>query len=211
MKITEIFRSIQGESSFAGRPCAFVRLTACNLRCVWCDTAYAFDGGVEMSLDDVITKVRAFGLALVEVTGGEPLLQEEAYPLMSRLADLGHTVLLETGGSLSVERVDPRVVKIVDIKCPGSGEADANRWENLAWIRPPDEIKFVVAGRDDYVWARDAIRERRLDRQAGLLISPVHGQVDLVSLASWILEDALPVRLQVQIHKLIYGADRRGV
>lgn len=211
MKVNEIFRSIQGESSFAGRPCTFVRLAECNLRCVWCDTAYAFHDGVEMSLDEVIARVEAFGLPLVEVTGGEPLLQEEVHALMTRLLDLGHTVLLETSGSLPVERVDPRVVKIMDIKCPGSGEADADLWENLAWIRPPDEIKFVVAGREDYEWARAAIRGRALDRKAALLVSPVHGRVALEELASWILEDRLPVRLQVQIHKFIYGADRRGV
>jgi 7-carboxy-7-deazaguanine synthase len=211
MKVNEIFRSIQGESSHAGRPCAFVRLAECNLRCVWCDTAYAFHEGVEMSVDDVIERVRGFGLPLVEVTGGEPLLQEEVYPLMTRLADLGHTVLLETGGSISVARVDPRVVKIVDIKCPGSGEADKNLWENLAHLRPPDEIKFVVAGRADYEWARAAIRERALERTASLLIAPVHGDVDLETLAGWILEDHLPARFQIQLHKVIYGAGRRGV
>jgi 7-carboxy-7-deazaguanine synthase len=211
VKVTEIFLSIQGESSFAGRPCAFVRLTECNLRCVWCDTAYAFSGGVEMSIDEVVDRVGAFGVPLVEVTGGEPLLQEEALPLMARLADLGFTVLLETGGSLPVARVDPRVVKIVDLKCPGSGESEANLWENLEWIRPPDEIKFVVAGRSDYEWARGVIRERALDRKAALLMSPVHGAVDLEALAGWILEDRLPVRLQLQMHKQIFGADRRGV
>jgi 7-carboxy-7-deazaguanine synthase len=211
MKINEIFRSIQGESSFAGRPCAFVRLAECNLRCVWCDTAYAFHEGTEMSLSEVIERVRAFGLPLVEVTGGEPLLQEEVYPLMSRLADLGHTVLLETSGSVSIARVDPRVVRIVDIKCPGSGEAGRNVWENLDLLRPPDEVKFVVAGRGDYEWARDLIRGRALDRRAALLVSPVHGEVDPEELSTWILEDRLPVRLQLQIHKFIYGADRRGV
>ncbi len=211
MKVNEIFRSIQGESSHAGRPCAFVRLAECNLRCVWCDTAYAFHDGEEMSVDEVVARVRAFGLPLVEVTGGEPLLQEEVYPLMTRLADLGHTVLLETSGSVSVARVDPRVVKIVDIKCPGSGEADKNLWENLDHVRPPDEIKFVVAGRADYEWARAAIRERALERKAALLVSPVHGEVDLEALAGWILEDRLPARFQIQLHKMIYGAARRGV
>ena len=211
MKVNEIFRSIQGESSFAGRPCTFVRLTGCNLRCVWCDTAYAFYEGADMTIEAIVERVRAYGVPLVEVTGGEPLLQADVLPLMSRLSDLGYTVLLETGGSLPVERVDPRVVKIVDLKCPGSGEADRNLWENLAWIRPPDEIKFVVASRADYEWARRAIREHSLDQRAGLLISPVHDAVDLEELAGWILEDGLPVRFQVQLHKLIYGADRRGV
>ncbi len=211
MIVNEIFRSIQGESSHAGRPCAFVRLTGCNLRCVWCDTAYAFTEGAEMTVDEIVERVRAFGVPLVEVTGGEPLLQDDVFPMMARFADLGYTVLLETGGSLSVERVDPRVVKIVDLKCPQSGESDRNLWANLAWIRPPDEIKFVVAGRADYEWARDVIRARSLDRIAGLLMSPVHGDLDLEALAGWILDDRLPVRFQLQIHKLIYGADRRGV
>lgn len=211
MKVNEIFRSIQGESSFAGCPCAFVRLSECNLRCVWCDTAYAFHEGVEMSIGEVVERVQSFGLPLVEVTGGEPLLQEETFDLMTRLADLGYKVLLETSGSISVARVDPRVVKILDVKCPGSGEADKNLWENLDLVRPPDEVKFVVAGREDYEWARAVIRDRSLDKKAALLISPVHGEVDLEALSEWILEDRLPTRLQLQIHKLIYGAERRGV
>ena len=190
----------------------FVRLTACDLRCSWCDTPYAFTEGRKMSVDDVMTQVGAFGCGLVELTGGEPLLQREVYPLMDRLLAAGHTVMLETGGHVSIEQVPPPVIKIVDVKCPGSGESERNHWANLDRLAPHDEVKFVIKDRGDYEYARDVVRRHELSRRAAaVLFSPVHAVLDAKALAEWILEDRLDVRLQLQTHKYIWGADVRGV
>jgi 7-carboxy-7-deazaguanine synthase len=213
MQITEIFKSIQGESTHAGLPCIFVRLTACNLRCTWCDTAYSFHGGTKMTLDDVLGRVRAFGGKLVEITGGEPLLQEEVYALMDRLLAEGYRVMLETSGERPIARVPREVIKIVDVKCPDSGEPDTFAMENLNHLAPHDQIKFVIATRRDYEFARDFTRQHRLDeRTAAVIFSPVHGQLDLADMAQWILDDGLEnVRFGYQLHKLIWGAEARGV
>jgi 7-carboxy-7-deazaguanine synthase len=212
LTINEIFHSIQGESSHAGRPCVFVRLTACDLRCSWCDTAYAFHEGRKMTLDDVLAEVEGYGCPVVEVTGGEPLLQTDVYPLMDRLLETGKTVLLETGGHHSIADVPAGVVRIVDVKCPASGESDKNCWQNLDLLRPHDEVKFVIQDRGDYDFAKDVVARRGLvERCAAVLYSPVHGVLDPKTLAAWILEDRLGVRLQLQAHKYIWGADVRGV
>jgi len=212
LTINEIFYSIQGESTFAGRPCVFVRLTACDLRCSWCDTPYAFHEGRKRSLDDVLAEVDSYRCALVEVTGGEPLLQEEVCPLMRRLLDAGRTVLLETGGHHSTERVPEAVVTILDIKCPGSGEAHRNDWTNLERLRPHDEVKFVIGDRTDYEFARDVVRRHDLSsRAAAVLFSPVHGVLEPRAMSEWILADRLPVRLQLQIHKYVWDPEIRGV
>lgn len=210
MRITEIFHSIQGESTHAGRPCAFVRLTGCNLRCRWCDSEYTFSGGERMSIDEIVARVKSYGCNLVEITGGEPLAQAESLDLMKRLCDDGFEVLLETSGSIDIAPVDPRVTIILDIKCPGSGEAEKNRWQNLEHLKPKDEIKFVIADRADYDWARRIVDERSLHRWT-LLFSPVWGEIDLKSLAEWMLADRVPARLQTQLHKHIWGADVHGV
>ena len=212
LTINEIFHSIQGESTRAGQPCVFVRLTACDLRCTWCDTAYAFHEGRKMSVDDVLGQVRAFDCDVVEITGGEPLLQPDVYPLMQRLLDDGRTVLLETGGHRSVEEVPPGVVRVIDVKCPGSGEAASNHWPNLDRLRPSDEVKFVILDRTDYDYARDVVaRHALIGRCAAVLFSPVHGVLSPRTLAEWILADGLAVRLQLQAHKYVWGADVRGV
>jgi 7-carboxy-7-deazaguanine synthase len=212
LTINEIFYSIQGESTRAGQPCVFVRLTACDLRCSWCDTPYAFNEGRKMSVDDVIAAVEQYGCPLVEVTGGEPLLQEDVYELMERLSGTGRTVMLETGGHRSIARVPAGVLKIVDVKCPGSGEADKTDWSNLRALAPHDEVKFVIKDRADYDFAREVIARHGLGgRAAAVLMSPVHGVLDPRTLSEWILEDRLPVRLQVQLHKFIWTPTTRGV
>ena len=211
LRVNEIFHSIQGESTHAGRPCVFVRLTGCNLRCVWCDTAYAFHEGREMAVAEVVERVAAFGCRLVELTGGEPLLQQETVSLLAALLERGHEVLLETGGSLPIEQVPEGVRRIVDVKCPGSGEVERNRWENLDHLRPGDELKFVIADRADYVWAAGQVRARQLEERCPLLFSPVHGALDPAVLAGWVLADRLPVRVQLQLHKLLWPAATRGV
>jgi 7-carboxy-7-deazaguanine synthase len=212
LTINEIFYSIQGESTRAGTPCVFVRLTACDLRCSWCDTEYAFREGRKMSVEEVVTAVETYGCAQVEITGGEPLLQEDVYPLMDALLSRRYAVMLETGGHRSIERVPASVRKIVDIKCPGSGQAASNDWRNLDRLAPHDEVKFVIKDRIDYEFARDAIVHRELAaRAAALLLSPVHGVLDLKTLAEWILADRLPVRLQPQLHKYIWEPNTRGV
>ena len=210
LRVTEIFHSIQGESSHAGRPCAFVRLAGCNLRCRWCDSEYTFTGGESMSIDEVIQRVKSYGCRLVEVTGGEPLAQRESLDLIKRFCDEGFEVLIETSGSIDVAPVDSRATLILDIKCPGSGEVEKNRWENLKHLKPRDEIKFVIADRTDYDWARHVIAERSLGGRT-LLFSPVWGEMELKSLAEWMLADRVPARLQTQLHKHIWGADVRGV
>ena len=211
LKIYEIFYSIQGESTFAGRPCVLVRLTGCQMRCSWCDTEYAFHGGAWMGLDEVMEKVAAFGCPLVEVTGGEPLLQPGCLPLLTALCDAGYEVLLETGGGLEIAPVDPRVRRILDIKCPASGESTNNRWENLADLRATDEIKFVVADRGDYDWAKGVIAGRSLAGVCPIHFSPVWETCPPAELAAWILADRLPVRLTLQQHKILWGKDTRGV
>ncbi|MFB6368599.1 MAG: radical SAM protein [Gemmatimonadota bacterium] len=214
MHVTEIFFSIQGESSYAGRPCVFVRTTGCNLRCDWCDTEYSFHGGEEMSLEEVLEEVGRVGGAcrLVELTGGEPLLQHEIGELAERLLERGYTVLCETGGSLPVDRLPPGVVKIMDLKCPGSGEADANDWSNLERLTPGrDELKFVIRDRRDYEWALERVRERGLADRFTVHFSPVHDEMDRRELAEWILEDGAPVRLNLQIHKFIWDPETKGV
>ena len=212
LTVNEIFYSIQGESTRAGSPCVFVRLTACDLRCSWCDTAYAFHDGKKMSIDEVLAAVDRYGCPLVEITGGEPLLQEDVYELMNRLLASGRTLMLETGGHRPITRVPRGVIKVVDIKCPGSGEADKNDWTNLDRLAPHDEVKFVLADRTDYEFAREAItRHHVVARAAAILFSPVHGVLDLKTLSEWILEDHLPVRLQLQMHKYIWTPATRGV
>lgn len=212
LTINEIFHSIQGESTHAGRPCVFVRLTACDLRCVWCDSPYAFHEGRKMSVDEVVAVVRAFGCPLVEMTGGEPLLQKDVYPLMERLHDAGCEILIETGGHRSIEHVPRWATVVMDVKCPGSGEAAKHDAANFARLRPHDEVKFVIADRTDYDYARSVItREGLAGKVAAILMSPVHGTMDAQRLSEWVLEDRLPVRVQLQLHKFIWGADVRGV
>lgn len=210
--IHEIYASIQGESTFAGLPCTFVRTTGCNLRCAWCDTPQAFHGGTRMNRGDVLGRALSFGTTLVELTGGEPLLQPGTLPLMTELCDAGRTVLIETSGEADVANVDPRVHKIMDLKCPGSGECHRNRWTNLAHIGPGDEIKFVLAGRTDYEWMRAIVRDQSLERRTpNLLVSTVFGRLAPRELVAWVLEDRLPVRVQLQMHKYVWSADATGV
>ena len=212
LSVNEIFYSIQGESTYAGKPCVFVRLAGCDLRCTWCDTAYAFNEGEKMSVEDIVQQVNRYGSPLVEVTGGEPLLQEDVYPLMERLLAGGRTVLLETGGQIDVSRVPGGVVKVLDVKCPGSGESDRVEWANIDCLGSRDQVKFVIMDRADYEFARDVTTRYALDRRcAAVLFSPVHGVMDARELSEWILEDRLPVRVQLQIHKHIWGANVRGV
>lgn len=212
LTINEIFYSIQGESTFAGRPCVFVRLTGCDLRCAWCDTPYAFYEGRKVSVEDVLQQVEKYGCPLVEVTGGEPLLQDDVYPLMERLIERGRTVLLETGGQVDISRVPGKVVKVMDVKCPGSGEAERNHWENIDRLGSRDQVKFVIKDREDYEYARGVVQRYALERRcAAVLFSPVHGVLDPKLLSEWVLEDRLPARVQLQIHKYIWGPDVRGV
>jgi 7-carboxy-7-deazaguanine synthase len=212
LTINEIFPSIQGESTHAGRPCVFVRLTACDLRCRWCDTPYAFHEGRKMSVDEVVTDVEARGCSVVEITGGEPLLQADVYPLMQKLLESGKTVLVETGGHRSIANVPSGVIRIMDIKCPGSGESSKNDWSNLQHLNGQDEVKFVIADRADYEFARDVVaREGLLDRVNAVLFSPVHGELDPRQLSEWVIADRLPVRVQLQLHKYIWSPQTRGV
>lgn len=217
LRITEIFHSVQGESTWAGLPCTFVRLTGCPLRCVWCDTEYSFHGGEKMSLDAIMERVAEIGTKLVEITGGEPLIHRNAFVLAQRLLDAGYTVLVETSGAVDVAPLDDRVHRIMDLKCPDSGESARNMWSNLDHLTARDEIKFVIASRTDYEWARDTIRERGLDTRVeqgtlrALLFSPVWDRLDFRELAEWVLEDRLPVRYQIQLHKIIWGANVHGV
>jgi len=212
LRVHEIYESIQGESTFAGLPCAFVRLSRCNLRCRWCDTPQAFEGGVEMSLADVLEKTLSFGTQLVELTGGEPLLQAGAIPLLAELCDAGRTVLLETSGERDISKVDSRVHRIVDFKAPGSGESSRNRWANVELLTKRDEVKLVLADRVDYEWAKQVIEEHRLaDRVTTVLLSCVWGELDPKDLVRWVLEDKIPVRVQIQTHKVIWGGDAEGV
>ncbi|MBA2486170.1 MAG: 7-carboxy-7-deazaguanine synthase QueE [Nitrospira sp.] len=211
IKITEIFHSIQGESTLAGRPCVFIRLTGCPLRCTWCDTAYAFYGGRNMTMDEIVAQVRAFDCRLVEVTGGEPLSQPDSLLLLTLLCEQGFEVLLETSGAIDTAAVDRRVHVILDIKCPGSGMADRMYWPNVERLSPQDEAKFVIKDRTDYEWAREMVRLWELSSRCTVLFSPVFGVVDVRQLAEWVLADKLPVRFQLQIHKYIWAPDMRGV
>ncbi|MYC28377.1 MAG: radical SAM protein [Nitrospira sp. SB0662_bin_26] len=218
LRITEIFYSIQGESTRVGEPCVFVRLTGCPLRCTWCDTAYAFDGGTDMSLDAVMDEVKRYGCSLVEVTGGEPLAQPAAFDLIARLCEEGFDVLIETSGAIDVTPVDSRASVILDVKCPGSEMDDRMHWNNLRRLRQKDQAKFVIGDRQDYEWAVDVVKRYRLMEKCPVLFSPVfatEGNDDRCSLlrplAEWILQDRLPVRLQVQLHKFIWDPHTRGV
>src|SRR5262245_3767865 len=212
LHINEIFYSIQGESTHAGRPCVFVRLTGCNLRCRWCDTEYAFYEGRKLTIAEVAAMVTGHRCNLVEITGGEPLLQQGIYSLTDTLLKSQHTVMIETSGAVDVGRLDQRVIKSMDLKCPGSGECDRNLWSNLRHLGAHDEIKFVLADHADYEWARATIRAHNLDRHVNaILMSPVFGALDPAELAKWMLEDRIPVRLQIQIHKHIWPPDTRGV
>jgi 7-carboxy-7-deazaguanine synthase len=213
LRITEIFLSIQGESSHAGRPCSFVRLTGCPMRCVWCDSVYTFTGGERMSFEELFAKLEEFGCPLVEVTGGEPLAQKNVFPFISELADRGYEVLIETGGYVSTELVDPRAKIILDVKCPASGEAERNHWPNLERLRPEmDEVKFVIADLHDWEFAKDVIARFELEKRSReILISPVHGIENLAEIAETVARSGLKVRLNLQLHKYIWGADVHGV
>lgn len=210
LNITELFGSVQGETSFAGLPTYFIRLSACNLRCRWCDTPYSFPKGDPVSIEEIIEKVDESGCRYVCVTGGEPLLQKQVYPLMTQLADRGYVLSLETGGSLSIKEVDPRVKVILDIKCPGSLMDKKNDWSNLKLLKATDEIKFVIADRNDFDWAKSICTQYKL-WTFPLLFSPVHGELDPKQLTEWILADKLPVRLNLQLHKYIWGPTVKGV
>ena len=211
LKVNEIYASIQGESSYTGLPCVFIRLTGCNLRCSWCDTAYAFYEGIDLTLEDIMFQVENFSLPLVEITGGEPLMQENVYPLMSSLLDKGYRVMLETGGAISINKVPEEVIKILDIKCPGSGEEKKNHLENLKLLTPHDEVKFVLIDRADYEWSRDLLQKYNLPSSVQVLFSPVYDKLELKDLSKWILKDRLPVRLQTQFHKVIWSKNAISV
>lgn len=211
LKVNEIFKSIQGESSYVGLPCTFVRLTGCQLRCTWCDTTYAFYEGKDMSMEEVIHEVGQHGLKLFELTGGEPLLQPDAFTLVKDLSDQRTTVLVETSGAVRLETLDPRAIKIMDIKCPSSQMSDKMLWENIECLTLKDEVKFVLADRKDFDWACDIIQKYDLPQKARLLFSPVFDHLKPSELATWILDRNLPVRMQLQIHKYIWGREARGV
>lgn len=211
MRITEIYQSIQGESSYAGLPCVFVRTTGCDLRCSWCDSEFTFTGGTRMTVDEIMTEVEKYDTRLVELTGGEPLLQPDIYELATRLADSGRTVLIETGGHRDISRLDPRVIRIMDLKCPASSESDKNLWSNLDHLRPSDEVKFVIADRNDYEWMLKVIRENRLEDRVNLLVSTAFGLIEPERVVEWMLEDRLRARFQLQLHKYIWPPDARRV
>ncbi len=211
MKINEIYRSIQGESSYAGLPCVFVRLTYCNLRCSYCDTEHAFYEGKDCTVDEVIAEVVGYHTQLVEITGGEPLLQKDVYPLMDNLISSGYKVLLETGGSLDISQVNPKVIKIMDVKCPSSGECDRNLYANIEKLTPDDEIKFVIGNHEDYLWTKETLTKYRLPERFTVLLSTVFGEIQPRQLVEWMLEDKLKVRFQLQMHKYVWDASARGV
>ncbi len=209
MRITEIYLSIQGESSYAGLPCVFVRTTGCDLRCSWCDSEFTFTGGVRMTIDEIMAEVEKLDCRMVELTGGEPLLQSDIYELATRLADRGHKVLIETGGHRDISRLDPRVIRILDLKCPASGECENNLWTNLEHLRPIDEVKFVIADRRDYEWTLNVIREHGLEDRVKLLISTAFAMIEPQQVVEWMLEDKLQARFQLQLHKYIWPPDER--
>lgn len=209
MRITEIYQSIQGESSYAGLPCVFVRTTGCDLRCSWCDSEFTFTGGSRMTIDEIIAEVEKYDCELVELTGGEPLIQPEIYELTARIADSGHTVLIETGGHRDISGLDPRVIRIMDLKCPRSGECEKNLLSNLEHLRPADEVKFVIADRVDYEWTLATIRGQGLEDRVKLLISTAYGMIQPEQVVAWMLEDRLRARFQLQLHKYIWPSDAR--
>ena len=211
LEVTEIYKSVQGESTYTGLPCVFVRLTGCNLRCVWCDTTHAFHNGGNLSINQIVDQVKSYGINLVEITGGEPLLQKEVFPLMESLLINKFQVMLETSGSLSIKNVPKKVIKILDLKCPGSGEENKNLWENLNHLASTDEIKFVIADKVDYEWSKKVLQDYKLDQKIQILFSPVFEKLKLKDLTEWILEDNLPVRLHTQLHKYIWDPKTIGV
>ncbi|MEO8167861.1 MAG: 7-carboxy-7-deazaguanine synthase QueE [bacterium] len=211
LTINEIFHSIQGESSYMGLPCVFVRLTGCNLRCSWCDTEYAFYEGSNMQLNEIVSEVEKYGCKLVEITGGEPLAQEAVLLLMTMLCDLNYEVLLETSGSISIGEVDDRVRRVVDFKCPGSGMEKRNLWENVSHLKSTDEVKFVIGNREDFDWAVEMIHHHNIDRRCPILMSPVFSSLEPIDLANWILESKINMRFQLQMHKFIWEPETRGV
>ncbi len=211
LDIIEIFASVQGETANTGLPTTFIRLARCNLRCSWCDTAYSFKRGAQLSVDSILHQVQEFGLSHICITGGEPLLQENVHPLMAKLCDLGYQLTIETGGSLDIDPIDPRVRVILDIKCPGSGMSEKNLWKNLFAIRPQDEVKFVIKNEEDYAFAKNICEKHALFKKTGVLFSPVHGVCESKELVQWMLKDKLPARLNLQIHKFIWDPATRGV
>lgn len=211
IKINEIFHSIQGESSFAGLPCVFVRLTYCNLRCTYCDTEYAFYEGKDYSIEQIIEEIKKYDCKLVEVTGGEPLMQEDIHELTKTLCDAGYDVMLETGGSLTIKDVDERVKIIMDLKCPSSGMMKKNLYENIEYLKSSDEVKFVIGDREDYIWSKEIVEHYSLAEKCTVLFSIVFDKLEPLTLAQWILEDKLKVRFQLQIHKYIWHPDTKGV
>ncbi|MBI3125564.1 MAG: radical SAM protein [Ignavibacteriales bacterium] len=211
LKINEIYKSIQGESSKAGQPCSFVRLTYCNLRCTYCDSEYAFYDGKDMEIDEILSEIKKLGCNLVEVTGGEPLFQKESLDLMKQLCDEGYEVMLETGGSLPIEEIDKRVMIILDLKCPSSGMLKKNLYKNLEHLKTIDEVKFVVGTREDYEWAKEKISEHNISEKCSVLLSTVFGALNPQTLVDWILEDKLNVRFQLQMHKYIWDPKTKGV
>ncbi len=211
LQITEIFHSIQGESTHVGQPCVFVRLTGCPLRCTWCDTEYAFHGGEALTVEAILEQVQSYECPLVEVTGGEPLHQPGALVLLKQLCDAGYQTMIETSGSFDISKIDPRVSIIMDVKCPGSGMTDRMRWANIEHLSEKDEVKFVLKDEADYEWSKDIVQQYQLGNRCTVLFSPVFGSLDLQSLAEQILSDKLPVRMQVQLHKLIWDPETRGV
>lgn len=211
MKVCEIFTSIQGESTYVGRPCTFIRFSGCNLRCTYCDTKYALTGGTDLSEDEIINEVSIVGVNLITVTGGEPLTQEEVPHLIEKLINTGHTVLVETNGSISIKDVDQRAIFILDIKTPASGMSEEMDLSNLEFLKPEDELKFVIMNRSDYEWSRDFIKEHKLQQKCKVLFSPAFGELEPGALANWMLQDRLDVRYNLQIHKYIFGPDKKGV
>jgi 7-carboxy-7-deazaguanine synthase len=211
LEVTEIYKSVQGESTYMGLPCVFIRLTGCNLRCVWCDTPHAFHDGKKLSIHQIIDEVKSYDINLVEITGGEPLLQKEVFPLMESLLKNKFKVMLETSGSLAINNVPAKVIKIIDLKCPGSGEENKNLWENLNHLTSTDEIKFVIADKTDYEWSKKVLQDYELDKKVPVLFSPVFEKLKLKDLTEWILEDNLPVRLHTQLHKYIWDQKTIGV
>jgi len=211
VKVCEIFTSIQGESSYAGMPCTFIRMTGCNLRCSYCDTKYAYNEGRELSEEDIIGEVKRYGISLVEITGGEPLLQKEVFHLIKKLLDEKYKVLIETNGSMNIKDVDKRAVMILDIKTPGSGMSEKMDLTNLENIKSTDEIKFVVTNRTDYEWSKDIIHKYNLINKCHLLLSPAYGILPSEDLARWIIKDRLKARLNLQLHKYIFGHEKTGI